>query len=87
MSRCIYICFHSKLFLGGLPQDSSKDSLTTYFEQFGAVQEIEIMTDPVTKRSRGFGFVKYMHPDAAKATLKHGKDHSVDGKEVSLDAL
>lgn len=74
-----------KLFLGGLPQEATKDSLSAYFAQFGPVQEIEIMTDPVTKRSRGFGFVKYMQPDAAKATLNHGKDHQVNGKDVSYN--
>ena len=74
--------FGSKLFLGGLPQTSSRDTLMKYFTEFGEVQEVEIMTDPVTKRSRGFGFVKFFQPDAAQKILARGKDHYVDGKNV-----
>ena len=47
------------------------------------------MKDPVTKRSRGFGFVKFMKPESAAKVSAKGKDHYVDGKKVinSIDTL
>ncbi len=41
------------------------------------------MTDPVTKRSRGFGFVKFDEREPAQKILARGKDHLIDGKTVS----
>ena len=77
-SRWTVLTFR-KLFLGGLPQESSLDSLRTYFSQFGEVQEVEIMKDPVTKRSRGFGFVTFKD---AQSVTGVGRSHMIDKKMV-----
>ena len=43
-----------KMFVGGLPQDVSQDELREYFGQFGELESVKIMMDPLTGRSRGF---------------------------------
>lgn len=37
----------------------SSEDLREYFSKFGEVEHCNLKTDPVTKRSRGFGFVLF----------------------------
>ena len=43
-----------KMFVGGLLQDVSQDDLKEHFGQFGELESVQIMMDPLTGRSRGF---------------------------------
>nr|CBN81136.1 RNA-binding protein Musashi homolog 1 [Dicentrarchus labrax] len=45
-----------KMFIGGLSWQTTQEGLKEYFCKFGEVKECMVMRDPVTKRSRGFGF-------------------------------
>jgi len=45
-----------KVFVGGLPKNTSSDMLGEYFSQFGDVLGVEVKTDPQTQMTRGFGW-------------------------------
>ena len=62
-SRC-------KVFIGGLNVTTTKESLKSYFEQFGEIVDAVVMRDPTTKRSRGFGFVTYGDSKCLEECLK-----------------
>ena len=47
-----------KLFVGGIPFQSSEESLQAAFEAVGEVESVAIITDRETGRSRGFGFCR-----------------------------
>lgn len=46
-----------KLFVANFPYSTGEESLREIFGQFGEVEEIKIIYDRETGRSRGFGFV------------------------------
>ena len=72
----------AKLFIGGLSYLTSEDSLRAYFETFGEVKRTEVLRDPVTCRSRGFGFVTFVDSSSADAVLEHPEPHELDGRTV-----
>lgn len=71
-----------KMFIGGLNNQTTADSLRRYFEQFGEIKECVVMRDGITKRSRGFGFVKFTDSKSVDQVQKTSTCHTVDGKKV-----
>nr|XP_018900725.1 PREDICTED: RNA-binding protein Musashi homolog 2-like [Bemisia tabaci]XP_018900726.1 PREDICTED: RNA-binding protein Musashi homolog 2-like [Bemisia tabaci]XP_018900727.1 PREDICTED: RNA-binding protein Musashi homolog 2-like [Bemisia tabaci]XP_018900728.1 PREDICTED: RNA-binding protein Musashi homolog 2-like [Bemisia tabaci]XP_018900729.1 PREDICTED: RNA-binding protein Musashi homolog 2-like [Bemisia tabaci]XP_018900730.1 PREDICTED: RNA-binding protein Musashi homolog 2-like [Bemisia tabaci] len=71
----------AKLFVGGLSWLTTSDKLRQYFGMFGTVTDVLIMKDPVTQRSRGFGFITFADPDTVEKVLKV-PIHTLDGKKI-----
>ncbi|XP_068157703.1 uncharacterized protein msi isoform X8 [Drosophila tropicalis] len=70
-----------KLFVGGLSWQTSSEKLKEYFNMFGTVTDVLIMKDPVTQRSRGFGFITFQEPCTVDKVLKV-PIHTLDGKKI-----
>ncbi|XP_055343626.1 RNA-binding protein Musashi homolog 2-like [Paramacrobiotus metropolitanus] len=70
-----------KMFVGGLNWLTSSDSLKDYFSRFGPVKECVIMKTPLTRKSRGFGFVTFVDPADVNKVLQMAH-HEVDGKKI-----
>lgn len=49
----------SKIFVGGVSQDTTDQEFRDYFAQFGRVVDATLMMDKDTGRPRGFGFVTF----------------------------
>lgn len=74
----------SKLFVGGLAWATNDEGLKSAFTQYGEVVEAKVITDRMTGRSRGFGFVTFTDPESAeKATELNGTD--LDGRTIRVD--
>ena len=59
-----------KIFVGGLPQNCTEDSLITFFAAFGDITACEIKMDPTTGASRGFAFVTFGEQEGAVAAVQ-----------------
>jgi RNA recognition motif-containing protein len=71
----------SKIFVGGLSEQTGDQSLQSYFSRFGDVTSAEVkMQDG---RSRKFGFVVFTQPFAVQQALAQ-KFHNIDGKQVEV---
>ena len=55
------------IFVGNLPWSTTDEDLKTKFSEFGSVISARIVSDKMTGRSRGFGFVDMEDADAEKA--------------------
>ena len=47
----------NKIFIGGLSWQTTIDGLKFYFEKFGELSDVALMTDKHTGQPRGFGFI------------------------------
>ncbi|XP_061179848.1 heterogeneous nuclear ribonucleoproteins A2/B1-like isoform X1 [Saccostrea echinata] len=72
---------YRKLFIGGLSYETTDSTLRSYFEQWGTITDCVVMTDPQTKRSRGFGFITY-EKVAMLDECQANRPHKIDGREV-----
>ncbi|KAI0206876.1 hypothetical protein F4808DRAFT_405634 [Astrocystis sublimbata] len=68
----------SKIFVGGVSQDTTENEFKEYFAQFGRVVDATLMMDKDTGRPRGFGFVTFENEVGVEACLSthleiHGK--------------
>ena len=66
------------IFVGNIPFSSTEEDIRQLFEQFGVVDNVNLITDRETGRFRGFGFVEMPNSDEAQAAIAelHGSDLS-----------
>ncbi|XP_060793539.1 heterogeneous nuclear ribonucleoprotein A1-like isoform X3 [Neoarius graeffei] len=67
-----------KIFVGGIKEDTEEGHLREYFQEFGAIEAIEIMTDRKTGNKRGFAFVTFDDHDAVDRIVIQ-KYHTING--------
>jgi len=66
----------NKIYVGNLSFQLNENDLQSAFEQFGTIQDVALITDRQTGRSKGFGFVTFETDAAAKEAL------ALDGTEL-----
>lgn len=74
-----------KLYVGGLSWGTSEDTLYSAFEEYGQLEEVKIITDRETGRSRGFGFVTYANDSDAKTAIDEMNGRQLDGRNLSVN--
>jgi len=73
-----------KLYIGNLSYGTTSESLKAGFEKAGNVSDAVVLTDKMTGRSRGFGFVTMEDADADKAiAMFDGKDF--EGRAIKVN--
>src|SRR5436305_11351259 len=71
-----------KLFVGNIPHSTTEAELRSLFEPHGAIDQVSIVTDRDTGRSRGFAFVEMSDSAAAEKAIA-----ALNGKELGGRAL
>src|SRR5260370_35825360 len=59
-----------RLYVGGLPYQTTEQDLIDLFEQAGHVIEATVITDRDTGRSKGFGFVEMSNDQEARTAIE-----------------
>ncbi len=74
-----------KLYVGGLPYETTQEELKDAFSQAGTVTSATIIVDKLSGRSRGFGFIEMSSDEeAAKAIeMLNGKDFG--GRKLTVN--
>ena len=72
----------NKLYVGNLPYSASEADLNSHFASAGEVVEAVIITDKMSGRSKGFGFVTMKDVATADKAIKE-----LDGKEFQSRPL
>ena len=74
----------NKLYVGGIPYRSTEDDLKKAFEEAGSVVSASIISDRMTGRSRGFGFVEMGSAEDAQAAIDRWDGKEFDGRTLSV---
>ncbi|XP_023861255.1 heterogeneous nuclear ribonucleoprotein A1 isoform X2 [Salvelinus sp. IW2-2015] len=72
-----------KIFVGGIKEDTEDSHLRDYFEQFGKIEVIDIMTDRTSGKKRGFAFVTFDDHDAVDRIVIQ-KYHTLNGHNCEV---
>jgi len=71
-----------KLYVGNLSFETTENDLQDLFEPHGAVNEVHLMMDKMTGKSRGFAFITMNDDTQANAAMS-----ALNGKELNGRAL
>lgn len=76
----------NKLFVGNLSFNTTENDLQDAFAAYGTVLETNLMTDRVTGRARGFGFVTMSNEQEAQSATDALNGASLDGRALTVNA-
>jgi len=74
-----------KLYVGNLSWGTDEDLLRQTFESFGEVDEVRLITDRETGRSRGFGFVTFASRDDAQTAIQQLDGTDLDSRTIKVN--
>ncbi len=72
------------IFVGNLPYSTTAEEMRELFEAHGTVESAKVITDRVTGRSRGFGFVE-MDDAGAEAAIAALNGTELEGRPLRVD--
>jgi len=74
-----------KLFVGGLSYETTEATLKETFSRAGTVESAIVITDKMSGRSKGFGFVEMSSEEEAKKAIEMFNGKEIDGKNVTVN--
>jgi len=75
----------NKLFIGSLSWGVNDAMLREAFEQCGTVEDAVVITDRMSGRSKGFGFVTMSSPEEAQAAIEKWNEQELDGRKIIVN--
>lgn len=75
----------NKLFVGNLSFNTTENDLQDAFGAHGTVVEANLMTDRMSGRSRGFGFVSMSTPEEAQNAISALNGVELDGRALTVN--
>lgn len=76
---------NQKLYVGNLPYSTTDSSLGELFAQAGTVTSASVITDKMSGRSKGFGFVEMSSPEEAQKAIDMFHDKEFDGRNLTVN--
>jgi RNA recognition motif-containing protein len=73
---------NTRVYVGNLSWESTWQSLKDHMSTAGSVVRADILTDPVTKRSKGYGLVEYESAQEATNAINSLHSSMLDGRQI-----
>lgn len=73
------------IFIGSLPFKVRNEALKGLFEPYGEVTSARVITDKMSGRSKGFGFVEMSDDGAAKKAIEELNGSELDGRTIIVN--
>jgi RNA recognition motif-containing protein len=74
-----------KIYVGGLPYSVSDGQLEELFSSHGTVESARVITDRMTGRSKGFGFVEMASESEAEAAINSLNGTQLGGRTLTVN--
>jgi RNA recognition motif-containing protein len=75
----------NRVYVGSLPYATTDAKLEEIFSQYGTVASARIITDRLTGRSKGFGFVEMSSSSEAQAAIEALNGSQLDGRSLTVN--
>src|SRR5438477_12544943 len=75
----------TKLYVGNLSFNTTENELQELFSQAGTVQEVSLMQDKFTGKSRGFAFVTMGSEEDAQNAISKLNGQTVEGRALTVN--
>lgn len=75
----------TKLYVGNLPFNTTENELQELFSQAGTVQEVMLMQDKFTGKSRGFAFVTMTSEQDAQNAISKLNGQNIEGRPLTVN--
>jgi RNA recognition motif-containing protein len=72
------------IYVGGLSNDMTEESIRQAFEAFGQVSSANIIKDKYSGQSRGFGFVEMPNSAEAQAAIQDLNGKELLGQKINV---
>ncbi len=74
-----------KLYVGNLSYQVTEQDLRDLFSQAGELQDVMLIVDRDTHRSKGFGFVEFVTAADAQKAIEMFHDQEVQGRRMTVN--
>ncbi|CAA7019410.1 unnamed protein product [Microthlaspi erraticum] len=76
---------YKTLFVSRLNYESSESKIKREFESYGPIKRVQLVTDKLSNKPRGYAFIEYMHTRDMKSAYKQADGQKIDGRRVLVD--
>jgi RNA recognition motif-containing protein len=73
------------IYVGNLHYKVDEEVLKEIFEEYGEVSAVKIVTDNVTRKSKGFGFVTMNDENNAKQAIEELNEGELMGRKIIVN--
>jgi RNA recognition motif-containing protein len=73
------------IYVGNLAYATTEDDLRAMFESHGKVDRVSVVTDRMTGRSKGFGFVEMPNNDEGQAAINALNGQDTQGRKLIVN--
>ena len=74
-----------KLYVGNLPYSATEDQIREMFAEVGEIDDVALIFDRDTGRSKGFGFVEMATDDGAAAAITKFNGFELDSRALTVN--
>lgn len=72
------------LYVGDLDENVQEEVLHDFFSRFGPIHFVRIMRDATTGKSRGYGFINFIHPRDAESAKQYAQYEKIGRKHIRI---
>ncbi|MCL5772829.1 MAG: RNA-binding protein [Firmicutes bacterium] len=74
-----------KLYVGGLSYETGEEGLRAAFSEAGTVETVNVISDRISGRSKGFGFVEMASDEDAQKAIELLNGKEFEGRRITVN--